>query len=250
MNRTLHGAHPSDRIANPINLGAAAIAAVLILTGCAEFAKYEPIQETMTIAPDPVDCADSTPGACIRVTDASGDVWITRPDEIAGFTYEPGFAYQLLVEQPSEVSEIESPEPLRPRLIRILSKQAAGQSGQQLTEGLDQRAWLLATVSPSDHAEAEWAASGITARFDVPGSRLSGFAGCNNYSASLTVAGEQLEISQPASTRKACSPETIMVLEQEYLARIARATEFVVTSDRLELTLSDGSGMEFKAAAD
>jgi heat shock protein HslJ len=241
MNRT---AHRSSHYR--INL-ATTIAAALILGACAN---YEPTRQTMTIAPDPVDCADGTPGACISVTDAAGDLWITRPGEIVGFTYEPGFAYELLVEQPSEVSEIESPEPLRPRLIRVLSKEAAGLSGQQLTAGLDGSAWRLATVSPSDHTAAEWAASGITARFDVAGGRLSGFAGCNDYFGSLAVAGDRLEVAQPASTRKFCAPEPIMALEQEYLRRIAGATAFVVTPGRLELTLSDGGGMEFETAPD
>jgi hypothetical protein len=39
-----------------------------------------------------------------------------------------------------------------------------------------------------------------------------------------------------------------MELEQEFLERIARASDFVVTDDRLELSLSDGSGMAFRAA--
>ena len=38
-----------------------------------------------------------------------------------------------------------------------------------------------------------------------------------------------------------------MALEQEYLERIARASAFAVTDDRLELSLSDGSGMAFRA---
>jgi heat shock protein HslJ len=244
MNRTAPTPQSADRIA--IALGATAIAA-LILTSCAQ---YRPSEERMTVAADPVDCADGTPGACISVTDASGDLWITRPDEIAGFVYEPGFAYELLVERPSEVSEIESPEPVRPRLIRVLSKQAAGLSGEQLSESLERGEWRLASVAPSGHSEADWAATSITARFDVAAGRLSGFAGCNNYFAALAVAGDRLEVSAPASTRKACAPETIMALEQEYLTRITGATAFVVTAELLELTLSDGGGMQFKAAAD
>jgi hypothetical protein len=40
-----------------------------------------------------------------------------------------------------------------------------------------------------------------------------------------------------------------MDLEQEYLMRIAKASAFAVTPGRLELSLSDGSGMEFRSAA-
>jgi heat shock protein HslJ len=107
---------------------------------------------------------------------------------------------------------------------------------------------LLASISPSGHTEAEWAASRITAKFDLGSGRLTGFAGCNDYFASITVTGDQIQVSQPSSTRKACSPPTVMELEQEYLMRIAGATAFTVTASRLDLTLSDGSGMAFRAA--
>ncbi len=245
MNRSAHGLLASGRIALGIDLGTTMLAAGLILAGCA---KYEPTQQRLTIAPDPVDCADGTPGTCVTVTDDAGDVWITRPGEIAGFTYEPGFAYELLVEEPSQVNEAESPEPLRLTLVQILSKQAAGASEQTLTARLDQGQWLLANVSPSDYSEAQWAASRITASFDLGAGRLSGFAGCNDYFATLAVTGDQIQVSAPGSTRKACAPQTVMDLEQEYLTRIARATAFAVTPGRLELSLSDGSGMEFRSA--
>jgi heat shock protein HslJ len=54
-------------------------------------------------------------------------------------------------------------------------------------------------------------------------------------------------VSQPVATRKACASQTAMALEQEYLERIARASAFAVTDDRLEVSLSDGSGMAFRA---
>ena len=38
-----------------------------------------------------------------------------------------------------------------------------------------------------------------------------------------------------------------MTLEQEYLERIARASAFAVSGDRLDVSLADGSGMAFRA---
>jgi heat shock protein HslJ len=221
------------------------LAAGMLLVACAS-SSHE--QRRLTIAPEPVPCADGTPGACLRVTDAAGDAWITHLDEIEGFTYEPGFAYELLVEAPSEVEQIESTTPPRLRLIRVLSKEESGALHQVLRDDLGRPRWVLSALTPSGHPEGDWARSGITAQFDVWGGRLSGFAGCNNYSAGLTVAGDQIQVSQPLSTRKACPGGMVMELEREYLERIAKATAFVVTADRLELSLADGSGMEFHAA--
>ena len=246
MSRVAQPSEPSGRLAVGLWLGGSALVAGLILASCTQ---YVSSQRRMTVAPDPVDCADGTPSACMRVTDDQGDIWITHPAEIAGFTYEPGFSYELLVQQPSEVSEAETADSMRPTLIRVLSKQAAGASEKTLTTRLDQNVWLLVSVHPSDYTAAEWAASGITARFDLGTGRLSGFAGCNDYSAPIAVTGDQLQVSPPSATRKACPAPKVMDLEQEYLLRIAKAAAFAVTPGKLEVSLSDGSGMEFRSAA-
>jgi heat shock protein HslJ len=222
--------------------------AVAFLSGCAAYEAHEAHQRRLTVAPDPVPCADGTPGECLRITDALGDSWITHPDEIEGFAYEPGFTYELLVEEPSLVAEIASAEAPRLRLVRVLSKEESGAPRQAQPENLGRPRWVLSAVEPSGQAAADWAASGITAQFDVWGGRLSGFAGCNNYSAGLSVAGDRMQVSPPVSTRKACPSEAVMALEREYLERIARASAFVVADDRLELSLSDGSGMAFRNA--
>ena len=236
-----------DRLHSPRTRSAlkwSALAAGMLLVACA----YQTHERRLTVAPDPVPCADGTPGACLRVTDASGDAWITHADEIEGFAYEPGFTYELLVEEASEVEEIESATPPRLRLIRVLSRRESGAPRQALRDDLGRPRWVLSALTPSGHPEADWAGSGITAQFDVWGGRLSGFAGCNNYSAGLSVAGDRMQVSQPVSTRKACPGGMIMELEREYLERIARVAAFAVTGDRLELSLADGSGMAFRAA--
>ena len=217
-------------------------ALVMLVAGCA----YEAHERRLTVAPDPVPCADDTPGSCLRITDALGDSWITGHDQIEGFTYEPSFTYELLVEEASEAAEIEAATPPRLQLIQVLSKQPGGAAGAALSADLGRTRWALSALAPSDHPEATWAASGITAEFDIPGERLSGFAGCNSYSAALAVSADRMQVSAPAATRKAC-PAQVMALEQEFLERIARTSTFAVSGDRLDLSLSDGSGMAFRA---
>jgi heat shock protein HslJ len=220
--------------------------AAALLAACTAYQAHEAHERRLTIAPDPVPCADGTPGACLRVTDALGDSWITHLDEIEGFTYEPGFAYELLVEEASQVAEMEAATTPRLKLIQVLSKQASGEPSRTLDADLGGSRWVLSAIEPSGHSASDWAASGITAQFDVWGGRLSGNAGCNNYSAALAVSGDQIEVSPPAATRKACPSQTVIELEQEYLERIANASAFTVTNDHLQLSLSDGSGMAFR----
>jgi heat shock protein HslJ len=215
---------------------------VMLVAGCA----YETHERRLTIASEPVPCADGTPGSCLHVIDAMGDSWITRLDQIEGFTYEPGFTYDLLVEEPSEAAEIEAVTPPRLRLIEVLSRQASGGPGAALGADLGHTGWVLSALEPSDRRAADWAQSGITARFDLSGGRLSGFAGCNDYAAALSLSGARMQVSEPIATRKACAAP-VMALEQEFLERIARTSAFAVTGDRLDLSVSDGSGMAFRA---
>ena len=219
-------------------------AAALLAGACA----YQAHERRLTVAPDPVPCADDTPGSCLRVTDAEGDSWITHQDEIEGFAYEPGFTYELLVEEASEAAQIEAATPPRLRLIRIVSRTESSTPPVALREDLGRPRWLLSAIAPSGQPESAWAASGITAQFDVWGDRLTGFTGCNNYSAALTVSGDLIQVSQPVTTRKACASPAAMELEREFLERIARASAFAISDRRLELSLSDGSGMTFRAA--
>ena len=181
-----------------------------MLAACTAYQAHEAHERRLTIAPDPVPCADGTPGACLRVTDALGDSWITHLDEIEGFTYEPGFAYELLVEEPSQVAEMEAATPPRLKLIQVLSKQASGEPSRTLDADLGGSRWVLSAIEPSGHSASDWAASGITAQFDVWGGRLSGNAGCNNYSAALAVSGDQI-----AGVPACCHPKGLPVADRD-----------------------------------
>ena len=129
----------------------AGLAIAALLAACTDYQAHEAHERRLTIAPDPVPCADGTPGSCLRVTDADGDSWITHPEEIQGFTYEPGFAYELLVEEASQVAEMEAAAPPRLKLIRVVSKEQSGELGRALDDDLGGHRWVLTAVEPSGH---------------------------------------------------------------------------------------------------
>jgi heat shock protein HslJ len=81
----------------------------------------------------------------------------------------------------------------------------------------------------------------ITAIFGADGA-LSGKAGCNQYSASYTVDGNKMTISQPISTRMYCGePAGVMEQEQAYLATLTKVATYSIDGDRLELRAADGA---------
>jgi len=82
--------------------------------------------------------------------------------------------------------------------------------------------------------------SEIMAYFDEQG-QVGGSAGCNNYSASYEVSGDNISIGPAITTRMACSdPEGIMDQEMAYLAALEMASSFQFEGDRLILLDDEG----------
>ncbi len=80
----------------------------------------------------------------------------------------------------------------------------------------------------------------VTARFQA--TEISGTAGCNNYSGSFQVDGNQLAFSPLATTRKVCSdPSEIMDQENAYLSALGEVQEFRHRGDTLEMSDSNGN---------
>ena len=78
----------------------------------------------------------------------------------------------------------------------------------------------------------------VTAKFDSSGA-LSGSGGCNQYSATYTVTGTSISITQPITTLMAC-PEPIMQQESSYLSLLTKASRYNSLGDTL--TFFDAAG--------
>jgi heat shock protein HslJ len=79
-----------------------------------------------------------------------------------------------------------------------------------------------------------------TARFD--GDRVEGTNGCNRYSAPVVIQGTKLEISAKAAatTNMACPPD-IMKLADAFMAALASARSYRISSQQLDLRGGDGT---------
>ena len=72
------------------------------------------------------------------------------------------------------------------------------------------------------------------------GGSLSGSAGCNHFSASFAISGDQITIGPALTTRKFCQdPQGIMEQETAFLTALPRASRFEQTGDRLEMRMAD-----------
>jgi heat shock protein HslJ len=84
------------------------------------------------------------------------------------------------------------------------------------------------------------AGTGISAEFTADG-KVSGSAGCNRYSGSYTVSGNNITFSSPmASTMMMCE-QAVMDQESAYLNALGEVTAFAINGDQLTLSAGDGT---------
>lgn len=215
-----------------------------LLVACSPASAAEGDVVTLIIGPEKVECVGLiNPAECFQVKYSTDEEeWGWFHTEIEGFTYEPGFVYELRVrtekiENPptdssnirwilvEEVSKTPSTEPLRPDnadLINIPWVLTAFGDGTELVAGTDVTLTLTA--------------DGVA----------TGNASINNYNGSYTIDGETITFSPFASTKMGGDP-ALMSQESAFLELMARAVTFkkvgpsTVFGSTLTLFDSDGT---------
>src|SRR5262249_48785357 len=100
--------------------------------------------------------------------------------------------------------------------------------------------WVLEYFSNEDKSAGhDMTAAQITLKFAAD-ETLSGSGGCNNYSGTYTVSGQQMTISKLASTQKACE-QAVMDNETKYLQQLSAVNAYNVNNSKLELTYASGT---------
>jgi len=216
-----------------MRIGIGLVAMTLMVQGCSTSGTA---RRELIIAPEPVACAGDPPATCLQVSEPDGDRWLMRFDEIDGFSYEPGFTYEVEVTEPPVKDELA----ITPRLtlVRVVSKEPGGGVASPLGHG----AWLLASIGDDQDGDGK-----ITASFHG-GGWVDGFGGCNGYLAAAVVNGEKITISTPTAGQDLCA-EAVLDRERAFLAALAKAQSYAISGDSLELKLLDGGPMRFQRAA-
>jgi heat shock protein HslJ len=79
----------------------------------------------------------------------------------------------------------------------------------------------------------------VTAQFE--GEQMSGSAGCNSYSATVTKEGTELTVSEVTATKMACpEPDGLMAQEEIYLSTLGTVTGYQQVGVTLALVDSEG----------
>lgn len=82
-------------------------------------------------------------------------------------------------------------------------------------------------------------------QFRLDGDRLSGFTGCNDFTGTYSVDGNQLALGEVAVTERACLEG--MDIEQRYLRALGTVDAWRISGDGLELLEGDSPRLGFMA---
>jgi len=117
---------------------------------------------------------------------------------------------------------------------------AYGQTGrsmstdQRVLTGID---WRLVSLGPTGAETSVVAGTTVTLRLGED-NRASGSTGCNSFSGTYQVRGDNISFSRLVSTRRACLDQNANEQEQRFLSTLGAASRFRLSSNRLTI-LSD-----------
>ncbi|WP_411700552.1 META domain-containing protein [Conyzicola sp.] len=111
------------------------------------------------------------------------------------------------------------------------STEVAGPVGDKLDDS-----WLLTSGTDTSGA---FDLDDASITLEIDDNVASGNSGCNSYTGDFGGTADGVSFGPFASTRMACSPETVMTLEARYLKALEAADTATVDGDTLTLSLND-----------
>jgi heat shock protein HslJ len=124
-------------------------------------------------------------------------------------------------------------------VLTLLSLAVAAQSQTSRDLATDQRVvtgteWRLSSFGPADGEASLVAGTTVTLKFGEDG-RASGSTGCNSYSGTYQVRGDNISFGRLISTRRACLDQKANQQEQRFLSALEAANRFRLSSNRLTI---------------
>ncbi|MEJ5053826.1 DUF4377 domain-containing protein [Sphingobacterium sp. MYb382] len=154
-----------------------------------------------------VDCTGVGPMKCMQVKFPGQKEWTYFYSSIEGFTYEEGYLYKLKISESDRVNTPADASSKTYKLIEVLKKQKVNNHNKDKNQATNTQAltflgkhkWKLIQLNGKTLDE-----NGVFMNFDAKESRVSGNAGCNNFTGGVAIHGEQIVFKQLASTERAC----------------------------------------------
>lgn len=113
----------------------------------------------------------------------------------------------------------------------LVTAMACGNTSGSSAPSLSGTSWTIVSINRFPTV----ANAQPTTDFSADG-KVSGNAGCNTFSGTYTVTGDNISVSPLVSTRMACASADITTQEAAYLEALSRATHWAIDQGNLSLT--------------
>ncbi len=190
--------------------------------------------KTIFVGSERVECVGVAPQECYLVRESQDEEYRFFYDEIEGFTFEPGFEFELLVEEITVEDPPADASSMRWVLVEEVSRTAVSPTADTTT--LENNIWVLNTLDGEPVGDVR-----VTIQFE-DGS-ASGNGGCNSYSGSYTLDGQSLTFDEAiAMTMMACigPAETV---EPAYMALLSQVASYQIDNGALSLLPAEGDAL-------
>lgn len=189
---------------------------------------------TLFVGPNLEPCMGVAPRTCMMVKDSPDGEYRLFYDQIEGFTFEPGNAYELSVSRTTVPNPPADASAFRWTLVEVVSK-----TPMTTTATLEGTTWEL--VAYVDQAgNLTMALPDAPATMLLQDGQLSGTTGCNRYFGSYQLDGQSLTFTPMGSTMMAC-PEPQMAQEAAFIAALSSVASYTIVGDQLQLTNAEGA---------
>lgn len=215
----------------------------------------EGVEKTIYVGSEMVDCEGEGPQQCLLVKENPEDEYTLWYQPIAGFDYEPGYEYELVIEETTVSDPPAGGSSIQWTLVEEVSKTPVSaetdtpvadtatttDDAATTTTGLEGTLWQMVSYMDGEGATQNaipTSGSEVTAEF-IQG-EINGAGGCNNYFGSYVVEGNTITIGPLGSTMMLCQPQQVMEQEAAYFAALESAATYAVVENQLILSNTDG----------
>lgn len=209
----------------------------ILMTACALGTAATPNETndnivTMFVGPEKADCVGVAPMECLQVKYSENEAWQFFYSNIEGFTYEPGYLYELRVRQEAIANPPADGSSIRWVLVEEVNKTPVTDTS---SSSLNDTHWTLVEFGDGTVPNT---GTDVTLSLSADGS-ATGNGSINRYNGSYTIEGNSLTFSPFVSTKMGGDP-ALMAQESAYLGVLARTVTFQV--DDAMLSVFDGDG--------
>jgi len=176
------------------------------------------------------NCEGNASKKCLQVKENKEDEWMPLNQDIEGLEYKEGVTHKIEVNRKKTKNPSTNGSQLRYKLIRILYQEKTETTTQPIRfEGK----WQVSEIVGIDSLSKS-----PTLTIDNGSKKISGNAGCNNYSGSFSIDKDEITFQKAFATKRYC---TNMNIEHAFFNCLQNSHYYKLIDGKLKIYDKDGS---------